>query len=46
MYGRGERKLEINLPLQQIYANSKGGFIIEGGVILSEYGIVPIFKFG
>ena len=32
MYGRGGRKLEINIPPQQIYANSKGGLIIEGGV--------------
>ena len=23
-YGRGEHKLEINIPPQQIYANSKG----------------------
>ena len=38
MYGRGGRKLEINIPSQQIYANSKGGLINEGGVILSEYG--------
>ena len=37
MYGRGGRKLEINIPLQQIYANSKGGLIIEGDVMLSEY---------
>ena len=38
MYGRGGRKLEINIPPQQIYANSKGGLIIEGGVMSSEYG--------
>ena len=35
-YGRGGRKLEINIPLQQIYANSKGGLIIKGGVMSSE----------
>ena len=35
---KGGRKLEINVP-QQIYANSKGGLIIEGGVMSSEYGI-------
>ena len=39
MYGRGGHKLEINIPPQQIYANSKGGLIIEGGVMSSEYGI-------
>ena len=38
MYGQGGRKLEINVPLQQIYANSKGGVIIEGGVMSSECG--------
>ena len=38
-YGRGGRKLEINIPPQQIYANSKGGLIIEGGVMSSEYSI-------
>ena len=37
-YGRGGRKLEINIPPQQIYANSKGGLIIEGGLMSSEYG--------
>ena len=37
MYGQGGRKLEINMPLQQIYANSKGGLIIEGGTMSSEY---------
>ena len=31
--------MEINIPSQQIYANSKGGLIIEGGVMSSEYGI-------
>ena len=25
MYGRGGRKWKINIPPQQIYANSKGG---------------------
>ena len=42
MYGRGGRKLEINIPLQQIYANSKGGLIIKGGILLSEYGTLMI----
>ena len=28
----GGCKLEINIPPQQIYANSKGGLIIKGGV--------------
>ena len=37
--GRGGRKLEINIPPQQIHANSKGGLINKGGVMLSEYGI-------
>ena len=32
----GGRKLEINIPPQQIDANSKGGLIIEGGVMSSE----------
>ena len=36
--GRGGRKLEINIPQQQIHENSKGGLINEGGVISSEYG--------
>ena len=36
MYGRRGRKF---IPLQQIYANSKGRLIIEGGVMSSEYGI-------
>ena len=39
MYGRGGHKLEINIPLQQNFANSKGGLIIEGGVMSSEYGM-------
>ena len=37
IYGRGWSKLEINIPPQQIYAISKGGLIIEEGVMLSEY---------
>ena len=36
-YGQGGLKLEINIPLQHILAKSKGGLIIEGGVISSEY---------
>ena len=40
MYGRGGCTLEINLPLQQIYANSNGGLRNEGGIMLSEYGTV------
>ena len=37
--GRRGCKLEINIPQQQIHANSKGaGLINEGGVMLSEYG--------
>ena len=28
------------MPPQQIFANSKGGLIIEGGVMLSEYGTI------
>ena len=34
----GGRKLEINIPLQQIHANSKGVLINKGGVMSSEYG--------
>ena len=34
----GRRKMEINVPSQQIHANSKGGLINEGGVMSSEYG--------
>ena len=30
---------DTNIPLQQIYANSKEVLIIEGGVMSSEYGI-------
>ena len=38
--GQGGLKLEINIhvPPQHILAKSKGGLMIEGGVILSEYG--------
>ena len=40
MYGLGGHKLGINIPPQQIFANSKGGgLIIEGGIMSSEYGI-------
>ena len=35
----GGCKLEMNIPLQQIYANSKRGRIIEGGVM---YGTVSM----
>ena len=38
MYGQGGLKLEINIPLQQIFAKTEGGLIIEGGIISSEYG--------
>ena len=37
--GQEGHKLEINIPPQQIHANSKGGLINEGGVMSSEYGI-------
>ena len=37
-YGQGGLKLEINIPRQKILAESKGGLIIEGGLISSEYG--------
>ena len=37
-YGEGGLKLEINIPPQHILAKSKGGLIIEGGVMSSEYG--------
>ena len=37
MVGGGGLKLEINIPLQRIYAKRKG-LINEGGVISSEYG--------
>ena len=36
---KGGLKLEINIPPQHILAKSKGGLIIEGGVISSEYGM-------
>ena len=42
MYGQGGHKLEINIPLQQIYVNSKSGCLIEGGVIISQYGILTV----
>ena len=42
MYRLGGRKLEINIPPQQIYANSKGGLIIKGGVMSSEYSTVSV----
>ena len=40
--GGGGGKLEINIPSQRIRAKRKGGggFINEGGVISSEYGIL------
>ena len=38
--GRGGHKLEINIPQQQIHANSKGGLINEGGIMSSEYSSV------
>ena len=31
--GRGGRKLEINIPQQQMYTNSKEGLINKGGVM-------------
>ena len=37
--GQGGRKLEISISPQQIHANSKGGLINEGSVMLSEYGM-------
>ena len=36
--GRGGRKLKINIPSQQIHANTRGGLINEGDVMSSEYG--------
>ena len=41
MYDQGGHKLEINITLQQICANSQGGggLIIKGEVISSEYSI-------
>ena len=37
--GQGGHKLEINIPQQQIHANSKGGGLInEGGTMSSECG--------
>ena len=43
-YGWGGRKLEINIPPQQIYANSKRGLIIKGSVMSSEYGSVVLLQ--
>ena len=39
-YGQGGLKLEINIPPQHILAKSKGGLIIKGGVMSSEYGMI------
>ena len=43
MYGRGRRKLEINISPQQIFANTcvvRGLIhIIKGGIMLSEHDI-------
>ena len=44
-YGQGGLKLEINIPEQHILAKSKGGLIIEGGVISSEYGTAKNLNF-
>ena len=38
MYGLGGINW-MKTPPQQILANSKGGLIIEGGIISSEYGM-------
>ena len=38
-YAQGGLKLEINIPPQHILAKCKGGLIIKGGIISSEYGI-------
>ena len=46
MYGQGGHKLEINISPQQIYANSKGGLMIEGGVMSSEYGTSEVERNG
>ena len=43
-YSQGGLKLEINIPPQHISAKSKGGLIIEGGVISSEYGIMLLIS--
>ena len=38
--------MEINIPLPQIHANSKGeGLIIEGGEMSSEYGVECVLFF-
>ena len=44
-YSQGGLKLEINIPPQHILAKSKGGLIIEGGVMSSEYGTYTIVAF-
>ena len=44
-YSQGGLKLEINIPPQHISAKSKGGLIIEGGVISSEYGNVSLLTY-
>ena len=36
--------MEINIHPQQIYAKSKGGIIIEGGLMSSEYGKVTAYN--
>ena len=41
----GGLKFEINIPSQQIAAKRKQGFINEGGVTSSEYGITPILQY-
>ena len=41
---QGRLKFEINIPPQQIFAKSKGGLTIEGGIMLSEYNISVVFN--
>ena len=41
MYGKGGHKLEVNILPQEIFENSKGELIIEGGVMSSEHGTIP-----
>ena len=41
----GGLKLEINIPLQRIRAEWKGGLINEGGVISSEYGMYRLLQY-
>ena len=36
-------KLAINISLQEIDANRKGGLIIEGGVMSSEYDMCTVY---